>query len=70
MSCARAVCQECATTWDGVNLCAACLAQRAARRREQRAWPQLLLMAAASAALFWIGSQLMVWAGGLVASFR
>jgi hypothetical protein len=70
MSCTTALCQECATTWDGINLCAGCLARRGHARHASRSWPGLLLMATASVALLWVGSKLMVWAGGLAASLR
>jgi len=62
------MCQECATTWDGINLCAPCLARRGRTRHAARSWPGLLLMSAAAAGLLWLGARLMVWAGALAAS--
>ena len=67
MSCGKALCQECATTWDGIHYCAPCLARRRARatgRASWLAWPVLL---AAAAGLFWAVTRLMVWAGVLAA---
>jgi hypothetical protein len=69
MSCGAAVCQECATTWDGINYCSACLARRGRASQRRRTWPALVLVVAASAALLWLGARLMVWAGALAASF-
>jgi hypothetical protein len=69
MSCGAAVCQECATTWDGINHCASCLAKRGQARERRRSWPALLLVLAASAGLFWLGAKLMVWAGAVAAAF-
>lgn len=66
MSCRRAVCQECATTWDGINYCAACLSRKRRSSRSSTAWAGWLLVVAASAGLFWFVSRLMVWAGVLV----
>ena len=68
MSCAAAVCQECATTWDGINYCAPCLARRGRALEDRRTWPALVLLVAACAGLLWLGASLMVWAGALAAS--
>jgi hypothetical protein len=68
MSCSRAVCQECATTWDGVNHCAACLARLGRAQPTRRSWPGVLLVVIVSAGLFWVATQLMVWTGALAAS--
>lgn len=69
MSCGTAVCQECATTWDGINYCALCLTRRGRVAESRRTWPSLVLVVAASAGLLWLGARLMVWAGALAASF-
>jgi hypothetical protein len=68
MSCGAAVCQECATTWDGINHCATCLARRGRTRETRRTWPALVLVVALSWGFFWLGARLMVWAGALAAS--
>ena len=65
MSCRRVVCQECATTWDGVNHCRPCLARKRAgveRRTSVAAW---LLWGVAAAALFAASGYAMAWAGTL-----
>jgi hypothetical protein len=69
MSCRKVVCQECATTWDGVNHCRPCLARKRAaveRRTSPIAW---IVWAAASAALLYAAAWAMAWAGALWARF-
>ena len=66
MSCHRAVCQECATTWEGINYCAPCLARRRQSTRTGTPWVGWLLVLGAAAGLFWVVTRLMVWAGVLV----
>jgi hypothetical protein len=65
MSCRKAVCQECATTWDGIHYCAACLAGRRRATRSRADWVGLLAVVAAGVALFWTVTRLMAWAGAL-----
>ena len=67
MACRKVLCQECATEWDGINYCVACLALR---RKADRARSSVLSWAAvllASAALFFASARLMVWAAVFVA---
>ena len=67
MSCAKTLCQECATQWDGIYHCAPCLAaQRSARVERPRlaGWITLLL---SSAILLYVSVRVMVWAGALIA---
>ena len=66
MSCHRAVCQECATTWEGINYCAPCLARRRQLPRTSTPWAGWLLVLGAAAGLFWVVTRLMVWAGVLL----
>jgi hypothetical protein len=66
MSCHRAVCQECATTWEGINYCAPCLARRRRPTRPGTPWAGWLLVLGAAVGLFWVVTHLMVWAGVLV----
>jgi hypothetical protein len=65
MSCRKAVCQECATTWDGIHYCAACLAGRRRPARGRGDWVGLLAVLTAAVALFWTLTRLMAWAGVL-----
>ena len=67
MSCRKTVCGECATEWDGINYCVACLA---ARRQAVRGRASLVGWASALLAgtlLFYWSLRLMVWLGVLVA---
>jgi hypothetical protein len=59
------VCQECATTWDGINYCAACLARRRQAAGPRSSFLGLLVVLGAAAGLFWIVARLMVWASVL-----
>ena len=68
MACRKAVCGECATEWDGINYCVACLAaQRKASRKgaSRLGW---LALIPASVALFALSVWLMAWLGGFAAS--
>jgi hypothetical protein len=63
MACRRVVCQECATTWKGVNHCRPCLAElraSAERRTPVLSW---VLFGALSLVLFLLCGRAMVWAG-------
>jgi hypothetical protein len=67
MTCRKAVCQACATQWDGIYHCTTCLAARrtaSAVRRSLRGW---LTLGAAAAATLWLSARVMVWAGVLIA---
>jgi hypothetical protein len=66
MTCKKTVCQECATDWDGVFYCSACLASRrktSGRRAPLLGWIFALL---ACAALFVAGPKLLVWGATLL----
>ena len=65
MSCRKVVCQECATTWDGVNHCRPCLSkQRAAveTRTKASVW---IAWVAGSALLFLGAGWAMAWSAAL-----
>ena len=63
MSCRRSVCQECATTWDGINYCATCLGQRRRSALTRSSWWRAVPVVLAAAALLWVLTRLMVWSG-------
>jgi hypothetical protein len=70
MQCAKSLCQECATQWDGIWYCAACLGSRragAARTSHVGGW---IAVIAASIALLFFSTRLMVWAGVLLAGWK
>lgn len=68
MSCTKTLCQECATQWDGIWHCAACLAAKRGpkeRRSPVLAWIGVILV---SLILLYAGARLMVWTGAAAAS--
>jgi hypothetical protein len=67
MSCRRVVCQECATTWDGVNHCRPCLLQKRAAVERRTPWAAWLWWAGGAALLFAASGYAMAWAGALFA---
>jgi hypothetical protein len=68
MACRKILCDECATTFDGINYCRPCLESRAAGKRARAAWlPALLLLGLIAGAGF-LHARLLVAMGVLVAS--
>lgn len=70
MSCAKTLCQECATQWDGIWHCAACLAaKRGVEKRESHvaAW---IGVSGFSILLLYLSAKVMVWSGALLAGLR
>jgi hypothetical protein len=61
MSCRKTLCQECATEWDGIFHCAACLAARRSSSSVRGKGLGFVLVAGACAALFFLGPRLLVW---------
>ncbi len=61
MSCRKTLCQECATEWDGIFHCAACLAARRTSSSAAGKGLGFVLVAGASAALFLLGPRVLVW---------
>ena len=66
MACKKVVCQECATEWDGINYCVACLALRRKTVAASSSFFGWVLVAAAAALLFYASVHLMVWTGVFV----
>ncbi|HEX9604375.1 MAG TPA: hypothetical protein VF973_11545 [Myxococcales bacterium] len=67
MSCRKVVCQECATTWDGVNHCRPCLAKRGALATPRARIGAWVGWAAACALLFALAGRTMAWSAALLA---
>jgi hypothetical protein len=67
MACRKVLCQECATEWDGINYCAACLVQVRAAVTGPSPVPGFLVLAAAVILLFLASARLMVFVGVLAA---
>lgn len=70
MSCAKLLCQECATEWDGIWHCAACLAAKRTTVRDKSHAGGWIAVAAASLLLLFLCTKSMVWAGVLLAGLR
>ena len=65
MSCRQVVCQECATTRDGINFCRPCLAAQHRSTGEAGRWgmvSSIVMQSLAMAALFVLTAWLMAWA--------
>lgn len=67
MTCAKTLCQECATQWDGIWHCAACLAAKRGAKVERSSVLSWLAVVTATALLLFLGARLMVWTGALLA---
>lgn len=67
MACSKTLCQECATQWDGIWYCAACLGTKrtaAVHRSPVFSW---LAVIALSLFLLFAGARVMVWTAALIA---
>ncbi|MFL6245022.1 MAG: B-box zinc finger protein [Thermoanaerobaculia bacterium] len=67
MSCAKMLCQECATQWDGIWHCASCLALKrgaAVRRSPVFSWIAVVTL---SLFLLFAGARVMVWTAAILA---
>ena len=67
MACRKVVCQECATTWDGVNHCRACLAAKGTGTRTKQRLGSWLLLVSSAALLFLAAGRLLAWSAALAA---
>ncbi len=67
MACRKVVCQECATTWDGVNHCRSCLAARGTGIESKQPFSTWLLWLCGSALLFVAAGRLLAWSAVLLA---
>ena len=68
MTCGKMLCQECATQWDGIWHCAACLGVKRGAKVERSpvfSWLGVLVL---SAILLYTGARLMVWTAAVIAS--
>jgi len=67
MSCRKVVCQECDTTWDGVNHCRPCLAKRSAISAPDKRIVAWIGWAAICAALLLVAGRAMAWSVAMLA---
>ena len=61
MSCGKPMCAFCATTWDGINYCNACLAERRRAAGGARSWWSAVPLGLLAVALLWAVTRLLVW---------
>ena len=69
MTCTKTLCQECATQWDGIWHCAACLAARRGTKVERSPVLSWIGVVGTSALLLFFGARVMVWIAAVVAGF-
>lgn len=67
MACAKMLCQECATQWDGIWHCAGCLGARRTAHVERSRVPAWIGVVGASLILLYAGARLTVWTGAVIA---
>lgn len=67
MTCAKMLCQECATQWDGIWHCAACLGLKRGAKVERSALLSWFGVVIFAAILLYTGARLMVWTAAVIA---
>lgn len=67
MTCAKTLCQECATQWDGIWHCAGCLAKKRGAKVERSRAFSWISVVTFSAVLLFAGARLMVWLAAILA---
>lgn len=67
MTCAKVLCQECATQWDGIWHCAACLAAKRGASVQRAPVLGWVLVVGASLLILFFSARVMVWTGALLA---
>lgn len=73
MSCRAVLCQECATTFDGINFCRPCLDQRRGVAGTASSWPRRLGHAATALVLVLMliaCVRLMAWISTVLAGWK
>jgi hypothetical protein len=69
MTCTKTLCQECATQWDGIWHCAACLASRRQSHTPRSPVLSWVAVVAVSLMLLYFGARVMVWTAATVTEF-
>lgn len=69
MTCTKTLCQECATQWDGIWHCAACLSVRRASKVQRSPVLSWLGVVTVSIVLLYFGARVMVWTAAVIAGF-
>jgi hypothetical protein len=70
MQCAKTLCQECATQWDGIWYCATCLSTRRSAPAAKSRVGGWIAVIAASLVILFFSTRFMVWTGVLLAGLR
>ncbi len=66
MSCRKTLCQECATEWDGIYHCAACLAKQRKAAPAEASKVGYVIVGLVCVILFLIGPKLLLWGATLL----
>lgn len=69
MSCTKMLCQECATQWDGIWHCAACLGAKRTATVERSALPAWIGVVLIALIFLYLGARLMVWSSAVIAGW-
>lgn len=67
MSCAKMLCQECATQWDGIWHCASCLASKRGTAVQTSPVFSWISVIAISLFMLFAGARVMVWTAAFIA---
>jgi hypothetical protein len=67
MSCSKMLCQECATQWEGIWHCAACLGVKRGATVQRSAKVSSIAVVVVSLLLLYCSARVMVWTGALIA---
>ena len=67
MTCAKNLCQECATQWDGIWYCAACLGAKRRVQVERSPVLSWISVVTVSLLMLYAGARVMVWTAAVIA---
>lgn len=67
MTCTKTLCQECATQWEGIWHCAACLAAKRGAKVERSPLFSRVAVLLLTAIFLFGGARLMVWTAAVLA---
>jgi hypothetical protein len=69
-ACRKPICQECASEWDGIQHCPACLARRRRRERASVSWPAWVPVVVWIAAVAALLPAVVGWTVAVLGSMR
>jgi hypothetical protein len=67
MACAKMLCQDCATQWDGIWHCASCLASKRGAVVQRPRFFSWIGVVTLSLFLLFAGARVMVWTAAIIA---